>query len=170
MSEKQRKHEAPPRYDEAFKAGAVRMVTEQGRPSREVASELGVCIDTLRSWLKTAGAPSPGGRGESSFTKELLSSLIAESEAKCAELQKHLEDAKTAYDEGQTILDSLNAQYDDIISWADMYDSASFEARKMIVNCLIGRVEVFRGYKLHIDFKIDFEQFSLGIDIPAVAA
>ena len=24
------------RYDEAFKAGAVRMVTEQGRPSREV--------------------------------------------------------------------------------------------------------------------------------------
>lgn len=60
MSEKQRKREAPPRYDEAFKAGAVRMVTEQGRPSREVASELGICIDTLRSWLKTAGAPSPG--------------------------------------------------------------------------------------------------------------
>ena len=60
MSEKQRKHEAPPRYDEAFKAGAVRMVTEQGRPRREVASELGICIDTLRSWLKIAGAPSPG--------------------------------------------------------------------------------------------------------------
>jgi transposase len=34
---------------EAFKAGAVRMVTEQGRPSREVAAKLGVCIDTLRS-------------------------------------------------------------------------------------------------------------------------
>jgi len=63
MSEKQRKHEAPPRYDESFKAGAVRMVTEQGRPSREAASELGICIDTLRSWLKTAGAPSPGQAG-----------------------------------------------------------------------------------------------------------
>ena len=36
------------------------MVTEQGRPSREVAAELGICIDTLRSWLKAAGAPSPG--------------------------------------------------------------------------------------------------------------
>ena len=45
----------PPRYDDAFKAGAVRMVTEQGRPSAEVAKELGICIDTLRSWLKTAG-------------------------------------------------------------------------------------------------------------------
>ena len=47
MSTKERKHPAPPRYDEAFKAGAVRMVTEQGRPSREVAAELGICIDTL---------------------------------------------------------------------------------------------------------------------------
>ena len=45
----------PPRYDEAFKAGAVKMVTEQGRPVKEVASELGICIDTLRSWLKRAG-------------------------------------------------------------------------------------------------------------------
>ena len=45
----------PPRYDEAFKAGAVKMVTEQGRPIKEVASELGICIDTLRSWLKRSG-------------------------------------------------------------------------------------------------------------------
>jgi len=52
---KQKKGIAPPRYDEAFKAGAVRLVTEQGRPSREVARELGICVDTLRSWLKAAG-------------------------------------------------------------------------------------------------------------------
>lgn len=45
----------PPRYDEAFKVGAVKMVTEQGRPSKEVAAELGICIDTLKSWLKHAG-------------------------------------------------------------------------------------------------------------------
>ena len=50
-----KKRAAPPRYDEAFWAGAVRMVTEQGRPSKEVAQELGICIDTLRSWLKAAG-------------------------------------------------------------------------------------------------------------------
>ncbi|MCI8360678.1 MAG: transposase [Clostridiales bacterium] len=60
MTAKERKHQAPPRYDEAFKAGAVRMVTEQGRPSREVAAELGICIETLRNWHKNAGAPSPG--------------------------------------------------------------------------------------------------------------
>ena len=45
----------PPRYDEAFKSGAIKMVTEQGRPSKEVAAELGICVETLKSWLKRAG-------------------------------------------------------------------------------------------------------------------
>lgn len=31
------------------------MVTEQQKPIREVASDLGICIDTLRHWLKSAG-------------------------------------------------------------------------------------------------------------------
>lgn len=47
-----------------------------------------------------------------------------------------------------------------------MYDAASMESKKMIVNCLIKRVEVYQGYKLHIDFNIDFEQFSLGMCLP----
>ena len=109
-------------------------------------------------------------RGESTFSKELLGSLIAEAEAKCQELQENMETAQAAYDEGKAVLASLNAQYDDIITWADMYDTASMEARKMIVNCLIKRVEVYRDYKLHIDFNIDFEQFSLGLDMDGIAA
>ena len=109
-------------------------------------------------------------RGESAFSKELLGSMVGEAETKCLEVQKQLEEAQAAYDEGQAVMASLNAQYDDIISWADMYDAASLEAKKMIVNCLIKRVEVYRGYKLHIDFNIDFEQFSFGTDIVTIAA
>ena len=52
---KMKKRTAPPRYDDAFKAGAVRLVTEQGRQPVDVAKELGICIDTLRSWLKASG-------------------------------------------------------------------------------------------------------------------
>ncbi len=52
---KEKKGTPPPRYDEAFKAGAVRLVTEQGRQPTEAAKELGICIDTLRSWLKASG-------------------------------------------------------------------------------------------------------------------
>lgn len=105
-------------------------------------------------------------RGESAFSQDLLGSLIADAETKCLEVQQQLEAAQAAYDEGQAVLASLNAQYDDII----LYDTASIEAKKMIVNCLIKRVEVYRDYKLHIDFNIDFEQFSMGLDIVHIAA
>ena len=109
-------------------------------------------------------------RGESAFSKDLLGSMVSEAEAKCTKLQKQFENAQAAYEEGQTVLHSLDEQYDNVISWADLYDTASLEAKKMIVNCLIRRVEVYRDYKLHIDFNIDFTQFSLGLDIVEIAA
>ena len=109
-------------------------------------------------------------RGESAFSKDLLGSMVSEAEVKCAELQKQFEDAQAAYKEGQAVLHSLEEQYDNVISWADLYDTASLEAKKMIVNCLISRVEVYRDYKLHIDFNIDFEQFCGGLDIVTIAA
>jgi len=58
MEREKKRGTAPPRYDEAFKLGAISLVTEQGRSSREVAQELGICVDTLRSWLKKAGVDS----------------------------------------------------------------------------------------------------------------
>ena len=91
-------------------------------------------------------------KGESSFSKELLASLILDAERKCQELQAALEQAQADYDAGEATLQALNSQYDDMISWAEMYDSASVESKKMIVGCLIRRVEVYRGYRVHIDF------------------
>ena len=55
METKKKTGTATPRYDETFKSGAVQMVTQQGRQPAEVAKELGICIDTLRSWLKASG-------------------------------------------------------------------------------------------------------------------
>ena len=40
----------------------------------------------------------------------------------------------------------------------------------MIVSCLIKRVDVYRDYKLHIDFNINFNQFSGGLDMITIAA
>ena len=103
-------------------------------------------------------------RGESTFSKELLSSLITETEAKCTQLLEQLNAAQAAYDEGKDVLESLHSQYAKVITWAEMYDYASTEAKKMIINCLINRIEVYQDYKLHIDFNIDFSQFNSAIN------
>ncbi len=60
----------------------------RGGPSREVAAELGICIDTLRSWLKAAGAPSPGQADRQNRDARRLRELEAEIRA----LRKKLEE------------------------------------------------------------------------------
>ncbi|MBO4676276.1 MAG: recombinase family protein [Oscillospiraceae bacterium] len=104
-------------------------------------------------------------RGESSFSTDTLGTLIREAEDKCAALEQKLKSAQAAYDEGQALMASLNTQYDAIIGWSELYDGASIETKKMIVSCLIKRIDVYRDYRVHIDWGIDFDQFQFGLDL-----
>ncbi len=103
-------------------------------------------------------------KGESSFSTDMLSTLISEAEEKCNNLFELCKNAEKEVSDTEIILKNLSDSFDELITWAELYDEASFEKKKMIVNCLIKRVDVFRGYKLKIDFNIDFEQFMVGID------
>jgi len=58
------------------------------------------------------------------------------------------------------LLRELSDNFDELISWAELYEDASFEKKKMIANLLIKRIEVCSGYKVNIDF----EQFLTGLD------
>lgn len=95
MAANRRKGQPLPRYDEAFKAGAIRLVTEQKRPTKEVAQELGICVDTLKTWLKRAGhSASPSSTGNPSRVRELeaenraLKKALAEKEETIDVLKK----------------------------------------------------------------------------------
>jgi transposase len=67
----------PPRYDKAFKEGAIRLVAEQKRSSIEVAKELGISPDTMRNWLKAAGI-APGAADRSSKEAQRMKELEAQ--------------------------------------------------------------------------------------------
>ena len=64
-------------------------------------------------------------------------------------------------------MDNVSKLYEELISFSDLYDSASFEAKKMIVNQLIRRVDVYRGYQLNITFKFDLTPYIEGDDTAA---
>lgn len=93
METKKKKGVAPPRYDDAFKAGAVQMVTVQGRQPTEVARELGICIDTLRSWLKAAGVQM-GQASRSNRDQQRIKEL----EATIRSLRKQVEEKDEVID------------------------------------------------------------------------
>lgn len=46
------------RYTQEFKDEAVRFVTEQGHPAREVAARLGVSEHTMYRWIRSAKPPA----------------------------------------------------------------------------------------------------------------
>ncbi len=60
------------------------------------------------------------------------------------------------------LMDKVSRLYDELISYADLYDSANFEAKKMIVNQLIRRVDVYRGYQINISFNFDLTPYIEG--------
>ena len=103
-------------------------------------------------------------QGESSFSKDILSELITDAENKCNELAQLSEAIKTELKQSEQLQTELCKRYDEIISWSELYDSATIEAKKMIVNSMIKRIDVFRDYKLKIEFNFDIKQFFLGID------
>jgi transposase len=57
-----------PPYPAAFRAEAVQLVQATGRPLSQVAKDLGVHHDTLRTWVKQAAID--GGRRDGLTTEE----------------------------------------------------------------------------------------------------
>lgn len=70
------------RYDDEFKASAVKMVVEKNRAISEVAKDLGVSEPALRRWVRASTEP------EDAATKR-----IAELEAENRKLKKQLANA-----------------------------------------------------------------------------
>ena len=71
------------RFDPDFKEGAVRIVTETGKPIAQVARDLGINEGTLGNWL----AKDRAGRGESDQLGEDERARLRELEREVAELR-----------------------------------------------------------------------------------
>lgn len=103
-------------------------------------------------------------RGQSAFSAEMLSGLITEAEEKYSDLKAVQDRAEEDLKNTQEEMSRRSHEVDTLISYADLYDSASIEAKKMIINCLIRRVDVYRGYRLKVEFNFSLEQYLSGID------
>ena len=103
-------------------------------------------------------------RGESKFTPELLNELITEGEKELAGIETARNTAKQELDSCKHRMTEMQLQYDEVISWTELYDAADLAAKKMIIANLINRIEVSRDYKVHMDFNIDLSHFNIQLD------
>ena len=107
--------------------------------------------------------------GKSDFTSETLSGLIAESEKDLSERKAAVASAEEDIQRGEETRKRMNERYDELILWSELYGSATIEQKKMIVNSMIARIDVFSGYELKVEFAFDIRQFFEGLDLEVSA-
>ena len=101
--------------------------------------------------------------GESNMSREVLTDLVNETNAKVKDLRAKCEAAEKAVEAEHELMKDLGDRFDEIMGWAELYDTATIEAKKTIANSMIKRIDVFRGYELKVDFSFDITQFLGGI-------
>ena len=67
---------------------------------------------------------------ESAFAPDILSDMIANTEKECADLAEARNTAEKELENRQELIDDISSQYDQLVTWAELYDAASMEAKK----------------------------------------
>ena len=97
-------------------------------------------------------------RGQSKMSIDLLNTMVAETEVQIKEAQAIVDAAEAELQELLETSEGLKREYDRLLSWADLYDKSSFEAKKMIVSQFIRSVRVGRGFNIEVDFNVSFDE------------
>ena len=108
-------------------------------------------------------------RGQSDMSMDFLNAMVKEAENNLNVAQDKVKAAELAKEELEASTESIKAEYQQLLTWADMYDKCSLEAKKMIVSQLIKSVKVGRGYNLEIAFNIAFEDFQQTVNTDETA-
>ena len=97
--------------------------------------------------------------GESGFETELLQSMLADNKAAIEACEATITEITHEKENEESRLRYLSTQYHNIRDWAEVFDTASTEEKKMILSRIIRRIEVDRNYHLTIQFFVTLEDF-----------
>jgi hypothetical protein len=98
-------------------------------------------------------------RGESKLDADLLNKLHDEAKTRALNSEDAVTQLKEKIQDSKKLLESFSRQYDELETWADMYDECDMETKKMILFRIMSTVKVRREYEIEIDFTVGFEQF-----------
>ena len=66
---------------------------------------------------------------------------------------------KATLDEQKVEYQNLDKYYDQFVTWAEEFNNSSISRQRMIVNALIDRIYVFKGYQIIVVIKSTYNQF-----------
>ena len=97
--------------------------------------------------------------GESAFDLSILNDMVKKLKVKQEEQLAALCAAQDEESEERSTVLQMQGTYNQFVEWADVYESATMETKKMIAAQLIKRVEVYEGYKFKVELTLSAKQF-----------
>lgn len=98
-------------------------------------------------------------RGDSSFTQDMLAPMISKAQAEVDRLTDEYQKAEAEVKRCEETAEQEMREYKQLQTWADLYRTCTFEAKKMIVSQFIKSIYVYSDYRLEIEFNVSFEDF-----------
>jgi transposase len=97
-------------FEPEFRAGAVRIVQETGRPVAQVARDLGINQYTLHNWVKKDRLAGSGGNGGGALSKSKGSGLSGSEREELARLRRQKAEMARRHAEEKAAWEAERAQ------------------------------------------------------------
>lgn len=105
-------------------------------------------------------------RGESNLPESVISEMAEDAKKKMMAASEKVSALNAEMEQSNSRTNEIRRDYQSIMNWSEIFDSSDVAVKKMIAGYLIKKISVYSGYRLHIEFNINFAQFELGLDIP----
>ena len=98
--------------------------------------------------------------GENSLDISIVNSMMPKHREKMEQAQRRMEEAKAKMDKEKEQSKEAQREIGDLVSWADAFDEADPETRKMIIARLVERIDIGADYSISIRFRISMKQYT----------
>jgi len=98
--------------------------------------------------------------GENSLDISIVNSMMPKYREKMEQAQRRMEEAKGKMDKEKEQSNEARREIGNLVSWADAFDEADPETRKMIITRLVERIDIGADYSISIRFRISMKQYT----------
>jgi site-specific DNA recombinase len=103
--------------------------------------------------------------GKCVFTPEQVKERMDAVQKNIDELRQKVQALQVEVTETSTTAEEIRAEHQKLLSWADIFDTASPEERKMIASYMIKAVTLTRDYGIKIELNISEAQYLNGMEM-----
>lgn len=97
--------------------------------------------------------------GQSKFSEEMISRLIAKAEAELQEVRKEYAAALAQAEDEREVARKMRTCYNQFCGWAEEFEMTSTARKRVILSQLYEKIEVGRGYQVTVHLNMSYRQF-----------